>query len=280
MILQRTAILLLPVMLAAQFGTVTVSVDDGQLKENDRRVTQGIDEQIQYFFVSTVWDDEYSDLEIPLTVHLFFQSVADKGGQRLYGVQCLFTNGSDQRYFAKSVQFPYSQGQGVSYSPVIFEPLASFLEFYGVIILAGEADTYNILGGTRFYERAREIALRGMSSQYTRGWRQRSEVVNIISKNKPLRIAKFHFYDGVAYLNEGDPTEAAAAFDKMLDNLEENYRQAPREHYSSIFLDAHARDLVLLPPYLPNRNKILKVMLELDPDNEDSYRQGLGIKSR
>ena len=169
-------------MLAAQFGTVTVSVDDGQLKENDRRVTQGIDEQIQYFFVSTVWDDEYSDLEIPLTVHLFFQSVADKGGQRLYGVQCLFTNGSDQRYFAKSVQFPYSQGQGVSYSPVIFEPLASFLEFYGVIILAGEADTYNILGGTRFYERAREIALRGMSSQYTRGWRQRSEVVNKIGR--------------------------------------------------------------------------------------------------
>jgi hypothetical protein len=66
----------------------------------------------------------------------------------------------------------------------------------------------------------------------------------------------------------------------MLVSLKENYRQAPREHYSSIFLDAHARDLVLLPPYLPNRNKILKVMLELDPDNEDSYRQGLGIKSR
>ena len=84
----------------------------------------------------------------------------------------------------------------------------------------------------------------------------------------------------MAELKEGDPTEEAGAFDRMLDNLEENYRQAPREHYSSIFLDAHARDLALLPPNLPNRNKILRVMLELDPDNEDSYRQGLGIKSR
>ncbi len=267
-------------MLAAQFGTVAVSVDDSQLKENDRRVTQGIDEQIHYFFISTQWDDEYSDLEIPLTVQLFFQSVADKGGQRLYGIQCLFTNGSDQRYFAKSVQFPYSQGQGVSYSPVIFDPLASFLEYFGVLILAGEADTYNILGGTRFYERAREIALRGMSSQYTRGWRQRSETVDILSKNKPLRIAKFHIYDGLAYLNERNPAEAAIAFDKMLASLEENYLQAPREHYTSIFLDAHARNLASLPRYIPNRKKILKAMIRLDPDNEDTYLQGLGTKSR
>ena len=188
MFLQKTAILLLPGMIAAQFVTVSISVDDSQMKENDRRVTQGIDEQIQYFFESTVWDDEYSDLEIPLTVQLFFQSVADKGGQRLYGVQCLFANGSDQRYFAKSAQFPYSQGQGVSYSSVIFDPLASFLEFYGVLILAGEADTYDILGGTRFYERARDIALRGMSSQYSRGWRQRSEVVKkVLSGEKGPR---------------------------------------------------------------------------------------------
>ena len=280
MFLQKTAILLLPGMIAAQFVTVSISVDDSQMKENDRRVTQGIDEQIQYFFESTVWDDEYSDLEIPLTVQLFFQSVADKGGQRLYGVQCLFTNGSDQRYFAKSAQFPYSQGQGVSYSPVIFDPLASFLEFYGVLILAGEADTYDILGGTRFYERARDIALRGMSSQYSRGWRQRSEVVNIISKNKHLRTAKYHFFNGLAYLDEDDPVNASTSFDKMLDNLKENYRQAPREHYSSIFLDAHARDLASLPPYLPNRKKVIKTMISLDPDNEETYRQGLGIKSR
>ncbi len=280
MFLQKTAILLLPGMIAAQFVTVSISVDDSQMKENDRRVTQGIDEQIQYFFESTVWDDEYSDLEIPLTVQLFFQSVADKGGQRLYGVPCLFANGSDQRYFAKSAQFPYSQGQGVSYSSVIFDPLASFLEFYGVLILAGEADTYDILGGTRFYERARDIALRGMSSQYSRGWRQRSEVVNIISKNKHLRTAKYHFFNGLAYLDEDDPVNASTSFDKMLDNLKENYRQAPREHYSSIFLDAHARDLASLPPYLPNRKKVIKTMISLDPDNEETYRQGLGIKSR
>lgn len=266
-------------MLTAQFGTVAVSVDVSQLKENDRRVTTGINEQIKNFFLTSPWDEEYSDLEIPLTVQIFFQSVADKGGERLYGVQCLFSNGSDQRYFARAVQFPYSQGQGVSYSPVIFDPLASFLEFYGVLILAGEADTYDILGGTRFYERSREIALRGISSLYTRGWRQRSELVDILSKNKPLRIAKFYFYDGMAYLNEGDPIEAISAFDKMLARLQENYRQAPREHYTSIFLGAHARDFVDLPRKLPNREKILKAMINFDPDNDDLYRQGLGTKS-
>ncbi len=266
-------------ILSAQFADVKVSLDVQRLKERDRRITSELPDQIKLFFKSTPWDQEYSDLAIPLAIQLIFESVSDKGGEHLYSAQCLFSNGSDQRYFAKVIQFPYAAGQGIIFSPVLFAPLASALEYYGNIILAGEADTYNQFGGTRFYERGRELALRGITSQYRRGWSDRVELVDILTKNKGTRLARFFFFDALAYLDEDDLEAAETSLDKMMENLELTFAKYPREHYTIIFLKGHAEELSQLPDQLQNKKKILTRLIELDPDNKARYREGLGIKS-
>ena len=135
----------------AQFGNVQVTLDAQRLKENDRRTTSTLANEVTNFFKVTPWDEEFSDLKVQLNIQIIFEGVADKGSERLYSTQCLFSTGIDQRYFAKLIQFPYAMGQSVVFSPVIFEPLASALEFYGYIVMAGEADTYEQFGGTRFW---------------------------------------------------------------------------------------------------------------------------------
>jgi len=265
--------------LSAQFADVKVSLDVQRLKERDRRITAELPDQIKLFFKSAPWDQEYSDLTIPLAIQLIFESVSDKGGEHLYSSQCLFSNGSDQRYFAKVIQFPYASGQAVIFSPVLFEPLASALEYYGNIILAAEADTYDQFGGTRFYERGRELALRGITSQYRRGWGDRVELVDILTRNKGTRLARFFFFDALAYLDEDDLEEAEASLDKMMENLELIFAKFPREHYTIIFLKGHAEKLSQLPDQLRNKKKLLTRLIELDPDNKARYREGLGIKS-
>ena len=264
----------------AQFGNVQVTLDAQRLKENDRRTTSTLANEVVSFFKVTPWDEEFRDLKIPLNVQIIFEGVADKGSERLYSAQCLFSTGIDQRYFAKLIQFPYAMGQSVVFSPVIFEPLASALEFYGYIVMAGEADTYEQFGGTRFYERAREIALRGLSSQYRRGWSERLELVNLMTKYRETRLAKFHFYDAMAYIDEENLEGANEAFKKMMKNLEDTFFKFPREHYSIIFLTGHAEELSKLPTSISSKKMMLKKLSELDPDNKAKYQLGLDTKSR
>lgn len=268
-------IILLVSSLSAQFGSVDVSVDMQRLKAGDRRITREIPRQLELFFTGTPWDKEYGDLQIPLTVQLIFEGVSEKGGERVYSARCLFSNRLDQRYLARVIQFPYSPGQSILYSPVIFDPVSSAMEFYALIILAGEADTYEPLGGTRFYERCRELALRGVQSLYPRGWGDRVELVDQLSKNRGLRLAKYYFYDAQALMEEGETGLAEEALAHMIEQLTQALTRLPREHYTMIFLDAHAQELSRLPGSVKNRKEILSSLIRLDPDRKEIYEAGL-----
>jgi len=256
---------------SAQFGPVNVTVLTDRLKQIDRQNTSTIQQKIKSFFLNHSWDEEYSDLEIPLEIQLIFETVSEKAGDRIYSAQCLFTNKLDQRYLARAVQFRYTQGHAITGSMGLFDPLGSLLEFYGLLIIAGEADTYGIMGGTRFYERVREIAIRGIGSEYSRGWKNRLRDVDKISGNKNSRMAKYHFYGGFGALEDRDFAAAKEEFNLMTDYFSTVFDQHPNEHYTMIFLNAHARDLAALPPYFTYKKKLLKTMANIDPDNRDTY---------
>ena len=267
-------------LLNGQFKDVRFTVDAMRLKESDRRATSTLANEATNLFKLTRWDEEYSDLEISLNVQLIFEGVADKGSEHLYSAQCLISTGIDQRYFSKGIQFPYVIGQTLVPSQAIFEPLASALEFYAYTVIAGEADTYEKFGGTRFYEKARDIALRGLSSQYRIGWKDRTELVDLITKYRETRLAKFHFYDAMAYIEEGDLDEADTALQEMMKNLEGTFSKYPREHYTVIFLTGQADALSRLPDTISSKKMVLNRLSQLDPDNKVKYQRGLSDKSR
>ncbi len=266
--------------LSGQFKEVRVSIDTQRLKENDRRSISTLENEVRNFFILNQWDEEYSDLEISINIQLIFEGVADKGSEHLFSAQCLVSVGTDQRYFSKGIQFPYNMGQSIAPSVAIFEPLSSALEFFAYLVLAGEADTYDHFAGTRFYEKAREVALRGISSQYRLGWKDRMEMVDLLTKYRETRLAKFHFYDAMVFIEENNLEGADIALNEMLKNFEKTFSKYPREHYSIIFLKGHAEVLSRMPDEIPSKLKILTRLSELDPDNKAKYQLGVGNKSR
>ncbi|GAF82590.1 unnamed protein product, partial [marine sediment metagenome] len=161
--MQKTLITLLVVLvgsLHAQFAEVTIQSDVQRLKDRERQDLQGLEEAIQQFYLSSPWEQEVADLEMYLDVQLVFQSTIDIGNEMYYQAQVLISNRQDQRYFIKDVSFPYSPGRSVNLSPV-FDPLASLLEFYAYLLIAGELDTYEILAGSPYYTRAASLAIQG-----------------------------------------------------------------------------------------------------------------------
>ncbi|NOZ03851.1 MAG: DUF4835 family protein [FCB group bacterium] len=258
----------------SQYGKVTVTFDDRLLKGNDRQILQSLKTEIEHFFTNTVWDDDYSDLAIPLQIQIIFDGISVKGGTRTYLAQTLFSAGADQRYFDKAVQFIYNDGTSLYYDPVIFDPLASFLAFYANLILAAEIDTYEPQGGTTLYETSRSIALRGKASDYPRGWSDRIQLVNDLSINYGLRKARFAYYYGMDLFKQGQVEEAIKQFQAMMAGLEEVYDRSPREHYTVLFLKAHAEELTSVLKIL-RQTKMLENLIGLDPDNEAIYARGL-----
>ena len=192
-------IALLSTSLSAQFGSAKIEFDDRLLRSDEKYDLINLKEDIRQFFINTAWDKDYSDLNIPLHIQIVFEGAASKGNVKTYLCKALFSNGSELRYFDTGAQFFYSPGSSLYFDLVLFEPLSAFLAFYAHLILAGVIDTYDYRGGNAAYEVAREIGLRGASSEYQKGWNSRISLVDDISKNSGLRDARLSYYICLLY---------------------------------------------------------------------------------
>ena len=257
-----------------QFASVDVTLDDRLLRSEEKQDVINMKNDIQRFFLSTTWDDNYSDLSIPIYVQIIFEGVTQKGNESIYNCQALFSNGGDLRYFDKSVQFYYNSGNSLYYDPVLFEPLTGFLAYYAHLILAGEIDTYEFNGGNGSFELARDIALRGSSSEYRKGWGSRTTLVDNLNRNIGLRKARLAWYIAIDLFKDGDMDGVIEEVNTMLDGLAQSYRELGRDNYTQYFMKVNSDKIAKMLSML-GQKEFLKDMKELDPDRRDIYQSAL-----
>ena len=257
-----------------QFASVDVTLDDRLLRSEEKQDVINMKNDIQRFFLSTTWDDNYSDLSIPIYVQIIFEGVTQKGNESIYNCQALFSNGGDLRYFDKSVQFYYNSGNSLYYDPVLFEPLTGFLAYYAHLILAGEIDTYEFNGGNGSFELARDIALRGSSSEYRKGWGSRTTLVDNLNRNIGLRKARLAWYIAIDLFKDGDMDGVIEELNTMLDGLAQSYRELGRDNYTQYFMKVNSDKIAKMLSMLGQKG-FLKDMKELDPDRRDIYQSAL-----
>ena len=264
-------IALLSTSLSAQFGSAKIEFDDRLLRSDEKYDLINLREDISQFFINTAWDKDYSDLNIPLHIQIVFEGAASKGNVKTYLCKALFSNGSELRYFDTGAQFFYNPGSSLYFDLVLFEPLSAFLAFYAHLILAGVIDTYDYRGGNAAYEVAREIGLRGASSEYQKGWNSRISLVDDISKNSGLRDARLSYYIGKDLLNEGNIEESIKEFNHMLDYLEKSYTDFGREQSTQYFMKIHSGFLAETFSKLGRRDLLIDLK-QLDHDNNELYK--------
>ena len=262
-----------------QFASVDITLDDRLLRSEEKQEILNLKNDIKRFFLTTTWDDSYSDLKIPVYIQIIFEGVTEKGNESIYNCQVLFSNGGDLRYFDKSVQFYYNSGSSLYYDPVLFEPLTGFLAYYAHLLLAGEIDTYEFNGGNSSFELARDIALRGSASEYKKGWGSRVTLVDNVNRNTGLRKARLAWYIAMDLFKEGNMDEVLEEVNTMLDGLEQSYRDLGRDNHTQYFLKVQSNKITEILSML-GRTELLKDMKELDPDRRDVYQSALDSISR
>ena len=260
--------------LLGQISSIDITLDDRLLRSDEKQGIINLKNDIKNFYQNTTWDENYSDLNIELYIQLIFEGVAQKGNEKIYTAQALFSNKRDLRYFDKSIQFYYNSGSSLYYDPVLFEPLTGFLAYYAHLILGGEIDTYEFNGGNGSFELSRDIALRGSSSEYKKGWGYRITLVDNINRNAGLRKARLAWYIAMDLFGNGEIDESIEEINLMLDGLQQSYQEIGRDNHTQYFLKTQSKDIANMLSVLGQR-ELLKDMKELDPDRRELYHNTL-----
>lgn len=181
----------------------------------------------------------------------------------------------------ESWDFSYSRGQTLRYEPNRFDPLTSVLDFYANLILGYDYDTFDELGGTPYFERAREIAELARTRGSATGWgndlnedRSRTALIQEVLDPDflPLRRAQFGYHFGVLDRFVAEPEEAWAAGVGVLAELHELYLQFNRRRYATdLFFAAKYEELAQLFREAPQRNEAYALLSEMDPSHISTY---------
>ena len=130
------------------------------------------------------------------------------------------------------------------------------------------------MGGNEHYETARNIAHRGNTSNYPRGWENRLELTDDISENFGLRKTKFSYFYAMDLVKSGEYDRAIVEFNNMINGLEEVYDRYPRERHTLHFLNNHSK-LLAKTLGLLRLKEVLYDLIDFDMDNEEIYQRAL-----
>jgi len=267
-----TILLLISLSAQAQFIEVQVEIAVDRMPQQERSDLMNLSSLIKSYYENYDWIDNSYGMQIPLRINIFPQSVNTTGSERTFTAQLFVSNESgDQRFFEKNFKFVYNPNEPLVHQELP-HPLTSVLDFYAWLMLAGETDTYEPLGGNNLYEKARDVATRAQMSEKPQGWKDRLQVLDEILRLRDYRLFKYHFWQAMDLSDQNKTKEVPLAIDRALQHLEAQFTENARERYTHVFLDAHARDLMTVIKALGTTAQREK-LLSLDPDNKAIYEK-------
>jgi len=249
-----------------------ITVHAKRLEPTYQNTLQTLQEDLEEYVNNYEYTDNTYNTTVPMIVQIYVQQANESGTEISFSAQLLVTNGTDQRYFDKSWEFPYSAGNMFQHGS--YHPITGVIDFYAYILLAGEVDTYAKLGGTPYYNSAQEIANQSGSSGYNTGWRSRLQRLNDLQDHRKLRLLRFTFYDAYWDLQESSLEDARAGLQQSMELIREILGRNRGDKYTKIFLDGNVDKFGWLAQELGN-TEALQTLTDLDPDNKSTYQSYL-----
>ena len=176
--------------LLADFGDVVKNYMNTTQFTNEPWEGDKIDCTLNIFFTGASSDIDYSAQIVVVSQRPVYQSTKNS--------PILTINDANWN-------FQYQVGQSMYSNTTVFDPLTSLLDYYGLIIIGFDMDTWEVLGGTPYFKKAFDIVNLAASSQSNNGWLASSSaysryglVSNLLDeKYAAFRAAIFDYHYGV-----------------------------------------------------------------------------------
>jgi hypothetical protein len=225
----------------AQVLQASVTADFGYLPAEEVNNLAELSTNIEEYINNFAWTDDEYETDIDITIFIMVETVFNKGHEKMYRAQFQIKSVSGESFYDKEWEFAYQPGYLFDHSKIAFDPLTHFIDYYCYLILGGELDGYAPNAGMPYYVEATNLGNIGSLSKYSKGWSNRLKELQKITdvRNRPLRVAKPDFFEAQYLLEEGNLEEAKKYALKVLDAIEEVFKEFPNNKYLRTFFDAH-----------------------------------------
>ncbi len=260
-------------LIYGQFTEVLVNVDYSNVNENQIFIFENFEQEIQSYFINNYFFDDPDRIDILLDVNIVIENINNKGGEKLITAQILFSNKKDQHLFSKSFDFIYQKNQAL-YKSEIFHPLASLLTYYAYLHIAHELDTYEYLGGNKYFMKAQNIASDGKSSLYPKNWQTRLKKMRREMENYIYRNIKYNFFTVYDILDSDSENikEAYVFYNNFYEFIIEYDEYYGYSKPLTYFLNAYNQEIVIISKKL-QYTEIIDFLLLYDKSNEHIYQK-------
>lgn len=276
---------------AAQELNCDVTVDRTQITGTEYTYLDDLDDEVERYLNGRAWtDDAYDAVErIDCLVQIQLASVI---GTNVFDAQLVVQAsrpiyGTAQRSATlllrdESWRFAYTRGQAFVYDPNRIDPLTSVLDFYALVLLGMDYDSFAPLGGTPYFERARQIADLGRAlGTNVPGWgadatddRSRFILAQQLLDPvyEPVRRAHFTYHFTVLDAFVAEPDAAWTAAVEMLRELGALVEQLNQRRYvTDLFFGARFQEMTALLRDAPQRNEAYALLSTMDPAHLSTY---------
>ena len=252
-------LLIWAVSLSAQGINAEIKLDVKNLDDVPRQAVSQLDSDIAYYIENTEWTFEDLPTDFTIQATIYLDSYIESG------------NGDDQKYFDKSWQFTFNQGDALIRSRS-FNSLTSFLDYWVLTILGGDLDTWSQFGGSQLYTEARQVARNGSNDSFSLGWKDRLEDIEKLSRSQNFRKMKFAYYETIDQWDSGNKDEARETLIELMQNLESSIKLLDSRIITKNFLNAKHEELASFL-YEVGEVSYLQRLSRADEDHRDHYDQ-------
>lgn len=291
---RRTVPLLLALLFAsavhAQELNCSVSINRSQLNGDEFAFLDDLREDVSRYVNDRAWtedvfqDRERIDCSMQIILNaaeglsIFTGEIVVRASRPIYGsaqpTQLLLVSDNDWA-------FTYTRGQSLVFDPETYNSFTSVLDFYALLILGYDYDSFASLGGTPHFELARRIAERARSNSGSQGWgaefgeeRSRYDLIRELLDPAflPLRRAHYTYHFEVLDQFLLGPDAAWERATVILEELHELFLQFNARRYATdVFFTAKYQELASLLSEAPQRSEAYSLLSEMDPVHLSEY---------
>ena len=180
-------------------------------------------------------------------------------------------------------KFRYEKNQAMYFNQTSFDPLTSFLDYYAYIILGFDADSYEPLSGSVYFQKAYDIALLGSSTKYSEGYQLASTSYNKRGLVDNLLNAQFqtfrhdfynYHYNGLDIFAK-KPEKAVTNMANLVNNLYDIRDKIDRRSpLLKTFFDSKYNEIIEYMKKYPDQ-KIFEKLKAIDPAHVSKYNDAI-----
>jgi Domain of unknown function (DUF4835) len=233
--------LLISVSIYSQELNCNVIVNYQNLPVKNRELLVDFPNVVEQYMNTTRFTDEvWEGDKIDCTLNIFFTSASSDVE---YGAQIVVVS---QRPIYQSTMnspmltindgdwsFKYEVGQSMYVNFNVFDPLTSLLDYYALVIIGFDTDTFEEFGGTPYFKKAFDIVNRASNSTYNNGWLANNNVYSrwglvsdlLNEKYAGFRSAIFDYHYGIDIFAQNEEIGQAKIVE-LIDVLYSLYQQS------------------------------------------------------